>query len=145
MAAEPISTTKTKHHAPKDSAIKDWLDQYWPNLAVLPYFAVVWAFTTYVGEIATPWTIGYLILWLIYAPIATWSGVFMIGGAFRFTVACLVALVVAIPFWPDAIWMCVTIFAAFILGGSPHLWIAVASFVAIVCGIYIWSTGGIGL
>ena len=88
---------------------------------------------------------GWIILWLIFSPIATWTGVFMLAGAVWFTTACLVALVIAIPFWPDAIWMCVTLFAALMLGGTHYLWVPIASFVAIVAGIYIWYTGGLGL
>ena len=69
----------------------------------------------------------------------------MLAGAVWFTTACLVALVIAIPFWPDAIWMCVTLVAMLFLGVLAHVWITIASFVAIVAGIYIWYTGGLGL
>ncbi|MDO5757216.1 MAG: hypothetical protein Q4P24_06820 [Rhodobacterales bacterium] len=146
MAAEPISTRKTdKDGGLRGTPVRDWLFQYGPNLAVLPYLAGVGTFTTYVGEIATPWTIGYLILWLIFAPIIAWSGVVIMVSAFWFSTACLIGLVIAVPFWPDAIWMFVTLFAALMLGGTHYLWVPIASFVAIVAGIYIWYTGGLGL
>ncbi len=145
MASDRLRMPKTTDHTTKDSPLKDWFSDYWPNLAVPPYLGVVWVFTMYVGELATPWTIGYLILWLIFAPLATWTGVFIFAGAFRLSVACLVILAAAIPFWPDALWMFVTLLTSLMLGGSLYLWVPLAVFVAIVCAIYIWHTGGIGL
>lgn len=146
MAAAPISTRKTnKGGDPRGTPVRDWLFQYGLNLAVVPYLVGVWSFTTYVGEIVTPWTIGYLIFWLIFAPILAWTGIFLMLAAFWLSTACLICLVTAIPFWPDAIWMCVTLFAALMLGGTHYLWVPIASFVAIVAGIYIWYTGGLGL
>lgn len=115
------------------------------KFAVLPYFVMIWAFTEHVGTVATPWTIGWILLWLIYAPIATWSGVHVFAGAHRLTIACFAALIAAVPFWPDAIWMLTTILVSGFLGALFQLWIAIAVFVAIVAGIWIWYHGGIGL
>jgi hypothetical protein len=114
------------------------------NFAVLPYFAVVWAFTNYVDAVATAWTIGWIVLWLIYSPIATWTGIFVLGGAHRLAIACFVALIAAVPFWPDALWMLVTVYVSAVLGTLYQVWISIAVFVAIVCGIWIWYHGGIG-
>ena len=127
------------------SRLREWFAVNGMNLAVLPYFAAVWGFTTYADEVATPWTIGWIILWLIYSPIITWTGVRVIGGAWPFATACIVTLVVATPFWPGAIWMLVTMFVSAALGVVYQLWIALALFVAIVASIWIWYHGGIGL
>ena len=112
-------------------------------LLVLPYFGVIWAFTTYAGDIAKPWTIGWMILWLIYSPIVTWSGVFVVGDGLPIATICFGALVVAVPFWPDAKWMLLTIFASGILGALYHVWMSITAFVAIVCGFWIWYHKGI--
>ena len=106
---------------------------------------MVWAFSTYAGVITTPWTIGWIILWLVYSPIATWSGVFLFARAGWFGLVCLAAVVAAVPFWPDARWMLLTIFASAIIGGSWPLWKWIGIFVAIVCGIWVWYHGGLGL
>lgn len=115
------------------------------NLAVLPYFAAIWAFGTHVGEIATPWTIGYIILWLIFSPIACWIGVFVWGGAYRFFPACLVVLFVAAFYAADARTTLLTLVASGMVGTVPWVWIPAATFVTSVAAIWIWYHGGIGL
>ncbi len=115
------------------------------NLLALPYFAAVWSFTEYAGAIATPWTIGWIILWLIYSPIVTWAGVYLFAWARWPMMGFVAALVAAVPFWPDAIWMLVTMFVSAVLGAVFQVWITIAVFVAIVCGVWVWYHGGIVL
>ena len=129
----------------RHSELTEWLLIYGMNFLVLPYFAVIWAFSQYAGVLQTPWTIGWIILWLIYSPIVFWTGVYVYVFARWFTTFCLAALIVAVPFWPDAIWMLLTMFVSAMLGAIFQLWISIAVFVAIVCGIVIWYHGGIPL
>lgn len=113
------------------------------NLAVLPYFAIVWAFGTFVGEITTPWTIGYILVWLIYSPIVTFAGVYVLGGGYRLSLLCLAVLAVAAFYIEDARTILITMFAAAMVGASPWVWIPGAAYCAIVSGIWIWYHGGL--
>lgn len=140
-----IKTTVDRQFAEIFSSSGDWVDAYWMNLAALPYFAVVWAFGTYVGEIATPWTIGYIFFWLIYSPIATFTGIYVLGGAFRLCLLCFAVLAAAAFYVEGARTILVTILASGIVGVNLWVWIPGAVFCAAVSGIWIWYHGGIAL
>lgn len=122
-----------------------WLRLEWANFAAIPYLAAIWAFGTYVGVITTPWTVGWMMLWLAFAPTALAIGYFLMASGGTFTLAAsLLTLAAATPYFPQALTTLLTLGGAIFLG-YPPVWIPLALFIATVCGIYTWYTGGIGL
>ncbi len=111
---------------------------------VLPYLAGLWAFGVYDSEIAKPWTLGWLMLWMAVGPLAAVIGVWLWVTTPVLSAIGIVGLVIAVPYYPQAITVLVTLAFAFFIT-APFIWIPLAGLILITTVIYYWNTGGIGL
>ena len=111
---------------------------------VLPYIAGLWAFGVYDSEIATPWTLGWLLLWMAFGPLAGIVGAWLWTAAPVWSALGILGVVLAVPYYPQAFTVLATLFWAFFFC-APFVWIPLAGFILITTVIYYWSTGGLGL
>lgn len=113
-------------------------------LLLLTYIAAVWAFGTYDSEIATPWTLGFVLLWMAFGLVAAPIAACFLSMAPGWSALSILGLVIAVPYYSQAITVLVTLFFAFLMM-SPFVWIPLGAISLATVLIYYWNTGGIGL
>jgi hypothetical protein len=120
--------------------IRDRLPLGWAHLAILPYFCGIWAFGTHHAEPFGTWTIGWILLWVIFSPAALWTGLWVGGTVPATFLGTLGLLVIATPFSPEAATTILTFVAGVFLGALPRVLIALAMFIGVVAVLYHWNT-----
>ncbi|WP_299823227.1 hypothetical protein [uncultured Jannaschia sp.] len=109
-------------------------------LLMPPYLAAVWAAGTYDDLIATPWTIGWAILWMGLGPIlGIVAGVFLAVTPVL-SIATIVGLIIAVPFYPQALTVLLTLFGSFFVS-APPVWITLAVLISGITVAIYWTTG----
>lgn len=107
-----------------------------------PYLVAVWAAGTYDSLIATPWTIGWTVLWMGVGPILAIVGCFFLAVTPVLSIATVVGLIIAVPVYPQALTVLLTLIGSFFVT-APPVWITLAVLISVLAiGIY-WSTGGL--
>ena len=111
-------------------------------LLMPPYLAAVWAAGTYDDLIVTPWTIGWVMLWMGIGPIlGIVAGIFL-AFAPVLSIATVVGLVIAVPFYPQALTVLLTLFGSFFVS-FPPVWITLAVLISVLAVAIYWTTGGL--
>ncbi|PZX14186.1 hypothetical protein LX81_02985 [Palleronia aestuarii] len=107
-----------------------------------PYLVAVWAVGTYDDLIATPWTIGWALLWMGVGPILAIAGYFVAAVAPVLSFMTVVGLVIAVPVYPQALTVLLTLFGSFFVT-APPVWITLAVLISVLAIAIYWTTGGL--
>lgn len=108
------------------------------------YVGAVWAFGLYDSQIATPWTLGFCLLWVAFGSFAGIAGGILLAVAPLLSMFSVLGLVIAAPHYPEAWSVLVTLTCGLVMF-SPLVWVPLVIITVATVLIYYLNTGGLGL
>lgn len=113
-------------------------------LLLAAYIAGVWAFGIYDSQIATPWTLGFGLLWAAFGLLTIIAAGALLAITPVLSVLSVLGLVIAAPYYPEAWAVLVTLVFGFFMG-SPMISIPLLVIAVGTVLIYYLNTGTLSL